>query len=174
MTDITLNSSNLTLVKGNSATLSATVSPSNATNRNVTWSSSNTSVATVSSGVVTAKAAGTATITCTAADGSGVKATCAVTVIPEFKLSAGLIEIEEEAFAGINAQQITLPDGVKQIGKRAFADCAQLRRIYIPDSVEYISADAFSGVDSLVICGVEGSYAQYYAGRYGYDFIDVD
>jgi hypothetical protein len=50
----------------------------------VTWSSSNTSVATVdaSTGVVTAKAAGSATITATANDGSGKTATCSVTVYP--------------------------------------------------------------------------------------------
>lgn len=62
-------------------TLSATVSPSNATNKSVTWSTSNSSVATVSSsGTVTCKYPGTATITCTSVDNTSAKATCAVTV----------------------------------------------------------------------------------------------
>ena len=66
---------------GATTTLTANVLPSNATNKAVTWSSSNTSVATVDqNGKVTAKTAGTATITATAKDGSGKKGTCVVTV----------------------------------------------------------------------------------------------
>lgn len=80
VTGVSLDKTSLSIEEGKTASLTATVSPSNATNKAVTWSSSNTSVATVSSsGVVTAKAAGSATITCTTKDGSK-KATCAVTV----------------------------------------------------------------------------------------------
>ena len=79
VTDVTLNKVSATLTEGDTLTLTATVAPSNATNKNVTWSSSDATVATVSNGVVTAKKAGTATITVTTADGSK-KATCTVTV----------------------------------------------------------------------------------------------
>ena len=80
VTGVSLNMTTLSLNEGESCTLTATVTPSSATNKSVTWSSSNTSVATVSSsGVVTAKAAGTATITVTTNDG-GKTATCSVTV----------------------------------------------------------------------------------------------
>ncbi len=79
--NIILSSNTLTLDEGKTQLLTATVSPSNATDKSVTWSSSNTSVATVSSsGLVTAKSAGTAIITCKANDGSGKEATCKVTV----------------------------------------------------------------------------------------------
>ena len=79
VTGVTLNKTSANLTVGNTETLTATVSPSNATNKNVTWTSSNTSVATVANGVVTAKAVGTATITVKTADGNKT-ATCAVTV----------------------------------------------------------------------------------------------
>ena len=74
---VTLNQATLALKTGETGTLTATVQPSNATNKTVTWSSSNTSVATVTNGTVTAVAEGTATITATA---GGKSATCQVTV----------------------------------------------------------------------------------------------
>lgn len=76
-----LNYSTIYLAKGKSKTLKATVSPANAANRSVKWTSSNKKIVTVSSkGKVTGKKAGTATITVKAKDGSGKKATCKVVV----------------------------------------------------------------------------------------------
>ena len=80
VTGVTLSETTLTLDVGKSKTLTPTITPENATNPNVTWSSDNQNVATVENGIVTAIKAGTATITATAADGSGEKATCTVTV----------------------------------------------------------------------------------------------
>lgn len=79
---ITLDQSKgLGLVEGNSSKITATVVPSNATNSSVKWVSSSPDVATVDdNGNVTALKAGSTTITCTAVDGSGVSATCPVTV----------------------------------------------------------------------------------------------
>lgn len=83
VTIITQNKTETTINVGSTETLSVTaIDPSNATDKTYTWNSDNTAVATVDAdGVVTAKAAGTANITATANDGSGVTATCAVTVI---------------------------------------------------------------------------------------------
>ena len=83
VTIITLNKTETTINVGSTETLSVTaIDPSNATDKTYTWNSDNTAVATVdANGVVTAKAAGSANITATANDGSGVTATCAVTVI---------------------------------------------------------------------------------------------
>lgn len=81
VTDLELNKDSLTLQENSSDTLIATVKPDDATNRGVTWESSDTSIATVSEdGTVTAISAGNATITATAADGSGISASCTLTV----------------------------------------------------------------------------------------------
>ncbi|MGN0814561.1 MAG: Ig domain-containing protein [Candidatus Coproplasma sp.] len=81
VTGITLSSSSLSLEEGNTATLTAKVVPDNATNKAVTWSSSDSSVATVDeNGVVTAVNAGSAIITATSEENSDIKATCSVTV----------------------------------------------------------------------------------------------
>ena len=82
VSSITLNQTSLTMTsKGQTASLTATVNPGNAANKSITWSSSNSSVVTVNAnGTVTAVANGTADITATAADGSGVSAKCNVTV----------------------------------------------------------------------------------------------
>ena len=78
---VRLNKTSLSFTgTGSSQTLTATVSPSNATNKTITWSSSNTSVATVSNGVVKAVGFGTATIT--AKSNNGKTASCSVTVNP--------------------------------------------------------------------------------------------
>jgi len=80
VTGVSLTPASLSLFTGDTATLTATVQPSNATNQNVTWSSDKPDVATVdAAGKVTAVGAGTATITVTTADGNHT-ATCTVTV----------------------------------------------------------------------------------------------
>ena len=79
VTGVALDQTTLILAKGGSATLRAAVAPVDATNQNVSWNSSDSAVATVSGGVVTAKGPGTATITATTEDG-GKTASCAVNV----------------------------------------------------------------------------------------------
>ena len=80
VTGVEINKTSTTLTVGGTETLTATVRPDGATDKTVTWSSDNTSVATVdANGKVTAVAAGTATITVTTTDGSKT-ATCSVTV----------------------------------------------------------------------------------------------
>ncbi len=79
VTDVSLDKDTLSLYTGESATLTATVAPSDAANQNVTWQSNNANVATIDNGTVTAVGAGNATITVTTEDG-GKTATCTVTV----------------------------------------------------------------------------------------------
>ena len=81
VSQITLNKAETSISVGNSETLTATVAPENATLKALTWASSDEDVATVApDGTVTAVKAGAATITATAADGSGKSAVCKVTV----------------------------------------------------------------------------------------------
>ena len=79
VTSVSLSSNSETIKVGKTVTLIPTISPSNATNKSVNWSSSNTSIATVSGGTVTGVAEGTATITVTTVSGAKT-ATCTVVV----------------------------------------------------------------------------------------------
>ena len=77
---VTLDKTSAELTEGESLTLTATVLPENATNKNVTWTSSNAEVASVTNGIVTAHKPGTSTITVTTEDGQKT-ASCVVTVV---------------------------------------------------------------------------------------------
>lgn len=78
VTAVTLNRTSAAIQEGDSLTLTASIEPSYATDKSITWSTSDSKVAVVSDGVVTAVGEGTATIT--AASGNGIAATCKVTV----------------------------------------------------------------------------------------------
>jgi formylglycine-generating enzyme required for sulfatase activity len=94
---VSLNKQSTSITVGNTETLTANVSPSNATNKSVSWSSSNSNIATVTSnGVVTGVSAGSATITVTTADGNRT-ATCAVTVAAP-ALNISLVRIQGGTF----------------------------------------------------------------------------
>ena len=80
VTGISLNNNNLELKVGDTYNLSCEISPSNATNKNVEWSSSNYDVVSVENGKVTAKSKGEATITVKSLD-TGVTATCSIKVL---------------------------------------------------------------------------------------------
>lgn len=83
VSEITLSANSLTLNVGEASTLTATILPENATDKSVAWTSSNETVATINAeGQISALAAGEAIVTCAAADGSGVKATCTINVNP--------------------------------------------------------------------------------------------
>ena len=85
---VTLNRSSVSLEKGDKLTLSATVCPTNASNKSISWSSTNPSVATVSGGVVTAKARGWTYIFAEAQDGSGEYDSCYVNVTEDILVTS--------------------------------------------------------------------------------------
>ena len=109
-TGVSLNKSSLDMQIGGSETLTATVAPSNASNKSVTWTSSNPAVATVNNGTVSALSAGTTTITVTTVDGNKTT-TCSVTVtdgppVPSTDLTLHVPEKYEasELAGGYNTQ----------------------------------------------------------------------
>lgn len=120
ITSLSLSQSSLTIKEGDSATLTAVVLPEDATNKSLIWTSSNSNVAIVKDGVVTAVASGKAVIKVETVDGSGVVATCEVTVTASTsenpsgdvvatdisKYDNVVFFEEEKQFAG---RQITLP-----------------------------------------------------------------
>lgn len=100
VTKVELSQSALTLDVGESETLTATITPENATNKNVTWSSDNQNVATVENGKVTAVGAGSATIKATV---DGKSAECSVTVN-----AAAAVPVES---VSLNKTELTLTEG---------------------------------------------------------------
>ena len=110
VSSITVSPASKTLDVGGTQTLTATVAPATALDKAVTWSTSNGSVATVDeSGEVTAVAPGSATITATAHDGSGVTGTCAITVskITPTKYS---FSVDKPVLCGEETATLTLED----------------------------------------------------------------
>lgn len=89
---VVLDQTTVELKVGRTLTLDATVTPEDATNKSLVWSSSNENVATVEDGEVTAVAEGVAAITATAKDGSGKSASCVVTVLPNPNPDEVLVE----------------------------------------------------------------------------------
>ena len=105
VTGITLDKTTATVEEGATVTLTATVTPENATDKTVTWSTSNEAIATVSGGVVTGVKAGEVTITAKAGDKS---ATCTVTV------TAAATEPEVVPVTGVTLSQTAVTLDIDQ------------------------------------------------------------
>ena len=169
----------MTLIAGGATgTVIKTITPTNATNQNVNWSSSDTGIATVANGVVTPVAAGTATITVTTVDGSYTD-NCAVTVttpegyftfdiptktITDYDVAGGLnvvipstiggfaVEHIGDAFDNNHLTSVIIPNSVITIASHAFA-FNELISVTIGNSVTSIGNSAFTYNDltSIII-----------------------
>ena len=162
---ISLNETSLTLDEGSSAQLTATILPINATDKSVTWFSSDDSVATVNDGLITGVSAGSATIT--AKSSNGLTALCLVDV------NIGATQIGDNVFyrkegntvrifgdgnmwdwedIGENIspfycdnslQKVIIEEGITRIGSCSFFKCSNLREISCPNSLKSIGAFSF-------------------------------
>ncbi|MBE5928775.1 MAG: hypothetical protein E7267_05330 [Lachnospiraceae bacterium] len=178
VTGMTLNTNQLSLVaKGAPGVLTVNFQPVNATNTNVTWTSSSPSVATVSNGVVTPLAAGQTIITAVSESNPAIKCECVVTVTgtgdkaASFKVKkmsykvldtdaagkTGTVEIIATA-ANKSLKKVTIPntitkDGVTykvvKIAKNAFKNSKKLRSVKIGNNVQEIGNSAFRGCKNL-------------------------
>jgi len=173
VTGVELDRTSASIAVGSALTLTATVSPEDAADMSVTWSSSNPGVASVdSSGLVTGISIGSAVITVTTNDG-GFTAACDITVIGQtedykYDIKDGKVSILEYIGSGTEVEipskidgcpvteiwnnafyrkntvtRVVIPDGVTRIGNAAFQYCTGLTEVIIPDSVAEISAMAF-------------------------------
>lgn len=175
---IQLDKTSMKLTLGSSVRLNATIMPSNATNQNIIWQSSNANVASVSGGLVTANKAGTATITATTEDGA-YSAQCVVTVISDpvskdyftyAKLSDGTYSIKAKdvkdmpSVVEIPATYNGVP--VTAIRDYGFMNCTTITNIKLPDSMKSIGAYAFYGCSNL--SNIEISKTTEYIGSFAF------
>ena len=148
VSSVTINPSTVKLTsKGQTAQLSASVLPSNAENKSITWNSSNTNVATVSSdGFVTALANGNTTITATALDGSGKSGSCAVIVeIPDENNQ--IIELAGGESKKIGITKSSFQE-IRDFSKVTF-DCKNAGITYEIGGFDYISTRAAVSIKAL-------------------------
>ena len=174
---VSLNKTSVTLGVGNTTTLKATVLPTTASLKDVIWSSSNPTVASVSqSGVVTANAEGTATITVTTKDG-GYTATCKVTVTKtpqsytenaSCSLNMKMVYVEGGTFTmgatseqGSDASSDEIPTHTVTLSSYYIAECevtqAQWQKI-----MGTTLSEQKSKAGAISTCGVGDNYPMYY------------
>lgn len=154
VTSITLDKTSLSMKVGETETITATVNPDNATDKTVTWGSSDVSVATVADGIVTAKSPGTVTVTAK----SGIYTTdCDVTVLSDNVIiytttdKKVLTPYNEDAFGSAIVSNtyvgdvgiITFERPVTFIGNMAFNEQSKLKSIVIPSTVSTIGKRSF-------------------------------
>lgn len=185
VTKISFSDQSYILNKGEKVNFSLDIEPSNATNKSVSFSSSDTCVAYVAGNIIYAKSEGSAIITATAKDGSNISGRCSVTVkdvvitedIPDnvilYEASAKLTGTTSTYYPGLhynafnaNIQSHTFSNGkgeikfdgnVTCIGHSAFYGCTSLTSITIPNSVESIGGFAFYGCSGLTSITIPNS-----------------
>ena len=153
VSSVNLDRNDLMLPVGDAATLIVKVKPDNATSKNVAWSSSNESVATVKNGNVVAVKEGEAIIS---ASVGNISASCKVVVINtnrviKYTAKSLVTPFNQDAFgAKIISNEYSYPNGmiifdapVAEIGRNAFYKCHTLWTIVVPESVSAIGDNAF-------------------------------
>lgn len=156
VTGVTIVPTSISIVTGGTGTLTATVAPANATNQNITWTTSNAAVATVSTaGVVTAVAVGSANITASSAADATKKDVCAVTVTAPTSSANGDGNVVFEKWTGVSGTALSNNDFTK-----APNNTTSLTKIEIPVNSDDNYAARIRG---YIIPSTTGSYNLYIA-----------
>ena len=183
---ISIEQKEVEIKEGENAKLTATITPSNAYDKSITWASSNESIATVSAnGTVTGKSEGTATITAVTKD-SGKKVTCTVTVSKpivtegtcgnnlNWRIYDGTLEIDgSAAMNNYNSQKdvpwadsadtitkIVVGDNVTTIGNNAFNGLSNVTDIQLPNQMSSVGIAAFKNCSRLTNVSVPSGIAE--------------
>lgn len=91
----------------------------------------------------------------------------------QFVLPAALIELEAEACAGMPIQEAVFGTGIQSIGRRAFADCENLKMVLIPAASITIAGDAFEAAMQVTLIAPGGGTVEAYARDHGIRFITM-
>ncbi len=165
-----LEQSMLEMTEGKTSTLKVAHTPYE--DAEVLWESSDPDVAQVDQkGQVKAVAVGAATIT--ASCNGSLSDSCQVIVHSSQKMTlpAGAAAIAASAFEGIDATEVVVPEDVRSIGSRAFANNSQLKLVTIPGIDTEIAEDAFADCPNITLLCCENSAAMAYAQEKGISFI---
>ncbi|MBE6135142.1 MAG: hypothetical protein E7179_03940 [Erysipelotrichaceae bacterium] len=155
--DITLNHEAIDVEKGKTAQLTATLNPENPTNGNINWTSSDTSVATVSaSGLVTAVEIGEATITATVADGSGAHASCTINVTAPMTpdtwtkvTDVSGLSVGDKLVIGRGSENAVAGDISSQVMTKVNATISDNKITSLPDNAKVLTLGGSSGAWTL-------------------------
>ena len=155
VTSVSLNKNQLKLVPGDSETLTATVSPSNADDKTVTWSTSNENVAMVdNNGKVTAVNAGTATITVTTNEGSHTDNCEVIVAVPVSSVSLNKTELTLEAGKSETLTAVLMPENASN---KSVSWASSDESIVIVDENGTVTA-VKSGTASITVTCIDGGY----------------
>ncbi|MDR0907275.1 MAG: leucine-rich repeat domain-containing protein [Rikenellaceae bacterium] len=159
VTDVTLDKETLTLTEETSKTLEAIIVPEDASNKDVEWTSSDETIATVDAeGKVTAVKEGTATIIVTTADG-GKTATCEVTVEPGIDLLSTEY-IPDPGFLAYCKEQMTEWD-INENGRLSYNEASRVNVISIDGREMQVSITSLAGIEYFPVLGWLGiSFSQ--------------
>jgi len=177
VSSVNISNGSLSIKKGDTIGISASVSPENANDKTINWSSNNDAVATVNEGNIVAKSAGQAVITASSVNGK--IATCSVqvnaidfdytiqngeakiisyvgpneqidVVVPAYLEGCPITEIGANAFKEKrNISSVILPETMKVIGELAFQYCVNMNSINLPNNINFIGKSAFIYCEGL-------------------------